>query len=64
MPRNVTNGRNFLVGDDYTINPTTVLQLRYSFTRHYEAQGGDPGQSAVDDLASLGFQSPTAADEV
>lgn len=62
--QNVTNGRNFLVGDDYTINPTTVLQLRYSFTRHYEAQGGDPGQSAVDDLASLGFQSPTAADEV
>jgi hypothetical protein len=62
--QNITNGRNFLIADDYTINPTTVLQLRYSFTRHYEDQGGDPGQSAVDDLASLGFQTPTAADEV
>lgn len=38
--QNVTNGRNFILGDDYTINPTTVLQLRYSFTRHYENQGG------------------------
>jgi hypothetical protein len=62
--QNITNGRNFLIADDYTLNPTTVLQLRYSFTRHYENQGGDPGQSAVDGLASLGFQSPTAADEV
>jgi hypothetical protein len=62
--QNITNGRNFVVGDDYTLSPTTVLQLRYSFTRHYEDQGGDPGQSAVDNLASLGFQTPTAADEV
>jgi hypothetical protein len=62
--QNITNGRNFILGDDYTINPTTVLQLRYSFTRHFEKQGGDPGQSAVDDLASLGFVTPTSADEV
>ena len=62
--QNVTNGRNILVADDYTINPTTVLQLRYSFTRHYENQGGDPRQSQVDDLASLGFVTPTASDEV
>jgi hypothetical protein len=62
--QNITNGRNFIVGDDLTINPTTVLQLRYSFTRHYENQGGDPGQSAIDSLASLGFVTPTAADEV
>lgn len=62
--QNVTNGRNFILGDDYTINPTTVLQLRYSFTRHYENQGGDPGQSAVDSLSALGFVTPTAADEV
>ncbi|MGA9670892.1 MAG: carboxypeptidase-like regulatory domain-containing protein, partial [Terracidiphilus sp.] len=41
--QNITNGRNFIIGDDLTINPTTVLQLRYSFTRHYEHQGGDPG---------------------
>jgi len=62
--QNITNGRNFIIGDDYTINPSTVLQLRYSFTRHYENQGGDPGQSAVDNLATLGFTTPTAADEV
>jgi hypothetical protein len=62
--QNITNGRNFIIGDDYTINPSTVLQLRYSFTRHYENQGGDPGQAAVDNLATLGFTTPTAADEV
>jgi hypothetical protein len=62
--QNITNGRNFIIGDDYTINNSTVLQLRYSFTRHYENQGGDPGQNAVDDLTTLGFVTPTAADEV
>jgi hypothetical protein len=62
--QNITNGRNFIIGDDYTINPSTVLQLRYSFTRHYENQGGDPGQAAIDNLATLGFTTPTAADEV
>jgi hypothetical protein len=62
--QNVTNGRNALLADDYTINQTTVLQLRYSFTRHYEHQGGDLGQSQVDDLAALGFTTPTASDEV
>jgi len=62
--QNITNGRNFIIGDDYTINPTTVLQLRYSFTRHYENQGGDPGQSAISSLSALGFVTPTAADEV
>ena len=62
--QNITNGRNILLADDYTLSPTTVLQLRYSFTRHYEVQGGDPGQSAIDNLATLGFASPTSADEV
>ncbi|MGD0890732.1 MAG: TonB-dependent receptor [Terracidiphilus sp.] len=62
--QNITNGRNIIVGDDYTINPTTVLQLRYSFARHYENQGGDPGQAAIDSLSALGFVTPTAADEV
>lgn len=62
--QNVTNGRNILLADDYTFNSNTVLQLRYSFTRHYENQTGDPGQSSVDTLASLGFTTPTAADEV
>lgn len=62
--QNITNGRNFLLADDLTLNPTTVLQMRYSFTRHYEHQGGDPRQSSVADLSSLGFTTPTAADEV
>ena len=62
--QNITNGRNFIIGDDYTINPTTVLQLRYSFTRHYENQGGDPGQSAVDNLRRWDLSRPRPADEV
>jgi hypothetical protein len=62
--QNITNGRNILVADDYTLSPTTVLQLRYSFTRHYENQGGDPGQNAIDSLSALGFTSPAASDEV
>jgi hypothetical protein len=61
--QNVTNGRNILVADDYTLNPTTVLQLRYSFTRHYENQGGDPSQVGFD-ITSLGFPSSLAAQEV
>lgn len=62
--QNVTNGRNILLADDYTFNSSTVLQLRYSFTRHYENQTGDPAQTSQADLASLGFVTPTAADEV
>ena len=51
---NVTNGRNVLLADDYTINPTTVLQLRYSFVRHFEDQTGDPRQNNFD-ITSVGF---------
>lgn len=58
--QNVTNARNFIVGDDITINPTTVLQLRYSFTRHYESQGGDPRQNGFD-ITKLGFPASLAA---
>jgi hypothetical protein len=60
--QNLTNGRNVVVGDDLTLNSSTVLQLRYSFTRHHEVQGGDPRQIGTN-LASLGFQTPTAAEE-
>ncbi len=60
--QNITNARNFIIGDDYTINPTTVLQLRYSFTRHYEAQGGDPRQNGFD-ITTLGFPASLAAAE-
>ncbi len=51
---NVTNTRNVLIGDDLTLNNTTVLQLRYSFTRHYEDQTGDPRQAGFD-ITSVGF---------
>ena len=61
--QNVTNGRNALVGYDYTINPTTVLELRYSFIRHYENQGGDPRQVGFD-ITQLGFPSSLASEEV
>ncbi|HEY3988504.1 MAG TPA: TonB-dependent receptor [Acidobacteriaceae bacterium] len=61
--QNVTNGRNILLADDLTLNPTTVLQLRYSFTRHYENQGGDPGQVGYD-ITTLGFPASLAAEEV
>jgi hypothetical protein len=61
--QNITNGRNFIVGDDITLNPTTVLQLRYSFTRHFENQGGDPRQVGFD-ITTLGFPSALAADQV
>ena len=61
--QNVTNGRNALIADDLTLNPTTVLQLRYSFTRHYENQGGDPFADWLR-YHFLGFLLPLAAEEV
>ena len=61
--QNVTNGRNLLVGDDLTLNANTVLQLRYSFTRHYENQGGDPAQNGTD-ITALGFPASLAQQEV
>jgi len=61
--QNITNGRNILLADDYAFNSNTVLQLRYSFTRHYEDQGGDPRQSQFDDLTTLGFPASLAAEE-
>ena len=61
--QNVTNGRNLLLADDLTLNSKTVLQLRYSFTRHYENQGGDPSQVGTD-ITSLGFPAALAAQQV
>jgi hypothetical protein len=61
--QNTTNGRNVLLGDDITINNSTVLQLRYSFVRHYENQGGDPRQNGFD-ITTLGFPSSLAAEQV
>lgn len=61
--QNLTNGRNVLVADDLTLNSSTVLQLRYSFTRHYEKQGGQPSYLTTD-ITSLGFPASLAAQQV
>lgn len=61
--QNITNGRNILLADDVTFGPTTILQLRYSFTRHYENQTGDPRQIGFD-MTSLGFPSSLASQQV
>jgi hypothetical protein len=60
--QNITNAHNFLLADDYTFNSNTVLQLRYSFTRHDENQTGDPRQTGFD-ITSLGFPASLAAQE-
>ena len=68
---NTTNGRNALVADDITLNSSTVLNLRYSFTRHYENQGGPPSYLSTDitnlgtvNGAQVGFPASLAAQEV
>jgi hypothetical protein len=57
---NITNGRNILIADDYTLSSSSMLQLRYSFTRHYEDQTGDPRQGKFD-ITTLGFPSSLAS---
>jgi hypothetical protein len=61
--QNISNGRNILIADDYNLNATTVLQLRYSFTRHYEVQGGDPAQTGYD-ITKLGFPAALKAEQL
>jgi hypothetical protein len=60
--QNTTNGRNILVADDLTLNSSTVLNLRYSFTRHHENQG-NPTYSGIN-LNQLGFPSSLASQVV
>jgi len=61
--QNVTNGRNILVADDLTINSSTVLNLRYSFTRHFENQGGPPSYLS-NNITNQGFPSSLASQVV
>ena len=68
--QNTTNARNVILGDDLTLNSTTVLNLRYSFTRHYENQG-NPAYSSTDitnlgtiNGTTVGFPASLAAQEV
>jgi hypothetical protein len=60
---NATNGRNVLVADDLTLNSTTVLNLRYSFTRHFEKQGG-PASYLSNNITAQGFPSSLASEVV
>jgi hypothetical protein len=60
--RNTTNARNVLLADDYNINSKSVLQLRFSFTRHYENQA-DPGQTPYN-MTQLGFPAALQAESV
>jgi len=61
--QNVTDGRNVLIADDLTLNSSTVLNLRYSFTRHHEQQQGQPSYGSVD-ITTLGFPASLAAEQV
>jgi hypothetical protein len=68
---NTTNGRNALIADDITLNSSTVLNLRYSFTRRYEHQGGPPSYLSTDitnlgsvNGATVGFPAALAAQQV
>lgn len=61
--QNATNGRNILVADDLTLNSSTVLNLRYSFTRHFEKQGGPPSYLS-NNITTEGFPSSLASQVV
>lgn len=60
--QNTTNAFNALVADDLTFNSNSVLELRYSFTRHQENQTGDPAQTGFD-ITSMGFPASLAAEQ-
>jgi hypothetical protein len=60
---NTTNGRNVLIADDLTLSNSTVLQLRYSFTRHFEKQGG-PASYLSNNITNQGFPSSLASEVV
>ncbi len=61
--QNTTNGRNILIADDLTLNSSTVLNLRYSFTRHHEGQGGPPSYLS-NNITDQGFPASLAAQQV
>ncbi|MGA8216702.1 MAG: carboxypeptidase-like regulatory domain-containing protein [Candidatus Sulfotelmatobacter sp.] len=61
--QNTTNGRNVLIADDLTLNSSTVLNLRYSFTRHHEGQGGPPSYLS-NNITQQGFPAPLASQVV
>ncbi len=68
--QNTTNARNVILADDLTLNSTTVLNLRYSFTRHHENQGNPTYSSTnITNLGTIngttvGFPASLAAQQV
>jgi Carboxypeptidase regulatory-like domain/TonB dependent receptor-like, beta-barrel len=54
----LTRGQNILLADNYTMSPNTLLQVRYSFTRHAEDQ---PAPSDIPSLTDLGFPASLAS---
>lgn len=60
---NRTNGRNFLLADNYVLSPNTMLEFRYSYVRHYENQTVSPGAYGFD-ITSVGFPSSLAQDQM
>lgn len=45
-----TLGQNALLAYNYTVNPNTLVQIRYSFARHAESQPAKPGLPSLTDL--------------
>ncbi len=60
----ITHGQNVLLAHNFSMNPTTLLQLRASFTRHAEDQ--PPLAQVVQDnnMAKLGFPESLASQAV
>ncbi len=59
---NLTTTNNVVLGDDITLSAKSLMQLRYSFTRHNEHQTGDPRQDSYD-ITTAGFPQ-SLADQV
>jgi hypothetical protein len=57
--QNLTDAYDVVLGDGITLNPSTLLQLRYSFVRHNENQG-NPGFLS-NNITAQGFPSSLAA---
>ncbi len=60
--KNLNNDGNLMIGYDWTISSSTVLQLRSSATRHYEDD--EPEGQLGFDMTKLGFSPSLAASSV
>jgi hypothetical protein len=60
--KNFDHDGNLMLGYDWTLSPSTVLQLRASATRHYEDD--QPQGQLGFDMTTLGFSSSLAASSV